>query len=145
MTTEINQISEDFKEKKDPCLKGLDKINKGIYCVLASGKGSEFASVNGTDVTIKVKEDTAETETSSCKKMFNAVCLAANGEAPENDIQIDDTEVTSDNQKLKKGCGNLKEKGAKFLEDFNPANMKNSMPNKEKLADKAAKIKLKKD
>jgi hypothetical protein len=64
-------------------MKALDKVNMGVYCILASAKGSEWASQNGTEVVVKIKDSTAETETLPCVKTFNAICLAANGEAPE--------------------------------------------------------------
>ena len=67
-------------------MKALDKVNMGVYCLLASGRGTEWAQQNGTDVLVKIKDTTAETETEPCKKTFNAICLAANGTAPVEDI-----------------------------------------------------------
>lgn len=63
ITNDIEQIKNDFKETKGKCMKALDKVNMGVYCILASGKGSEWATKNGTEVTVKIKESTAETET----------------------------------------------------------------------------------
>ena len=126
-------------------MKALDKVNMGVYCLLASGRGTEWAQQNGTDIEVRIKETTAETETEPCKKTFNAICLAATGSAPEDDIEVDATEVQSEDPEMKKGCGRLKEKGAKFLEEFSPGQMKERMPKKEKLKDKVAKIKENKE
>ena len=112
---ELEKIREKARDGSDKCRNNINKVQQGVLCLLASGIASKHATYALNIITVKVNETSTGETLKSCSEVFNAMCLLETGEAPQDDVVLEDDAFESDPEGTKEGCKKLKDGNLKAL------------------------------